>query len=149
MTHGFPQSVRRRGSRKSLPKEVGQAGGSVRPRESLRGPSKVVSDGFALRWRRLLLGAGGESIKVLLEVRHVDGAIGQQRIGEDADGLAGELAKEPLDACLARALRLGVALVVTVALKTRLALVVKRTRRLRGLEWERTATDLHSSMKNV
>ncbi len=76
MAYGFPKGLRRRCARESLPKELGQANGSVRPGESLPYPVEVVSDSFALRQRGLVLSAGGESIKVLLEVRYVDGAIG-------------------------------------------------------------------------
>ena len=98
-----------------MPEEVGEAGGSVCPSESLCGSIETASDDFALRRRLVILSA----IKVLLDVRRVDGAIGKEGVRKDADGLACEFAEEALDACPARALRLGVALVVTVPLKTR------------------------------
>ena len=97
-----------------MPEEVGEAGGSVCPSESLCGSIETASDDFALRRRLVILSA----IKVLLDIRHVDGAIGKEGVGKDADGLACEFAEEALDACPARALRLGVALVVTVPLRT-------------------------------
>jgi hypothetical protein len=126
-----------------LPEEVGEAGGSVCPSESLCGSIETASDDFALRRRLVILSA----IKVLLDVRHVDGAIGKEGVGKDADGLACEFAEEALDACPARALRLGVALVVTVPLKTRAVLVLEWARRMRGVCWEGSATNLHPPMK--
>jgi len=98
-----------------LPEEVGEPGGSVCPSEALYSPIEAASDDFALHRRLVILSA----IKVILDVRHVDGAIGKEGVGKDAEGLACEFAEEALDACPARALRLGVALVVTVPLKTR------------------------------
>jgi hypothetical protein len=87
------------------------------------------------------------AIKVLLDVRRVDGAIGKEGVRKDADGLACEFAEEALDACPARALRLGVALVVTVPLKTRAVLVLEWARRMRGVYREGSATNLHPPMK--
>ena len=126
-----------------MPEEVGEAGGSVCPSESLCGSIETASDDFALRRRLVILSA----IKVILDVRHVDGAIGKEGVGKDAEGLACEFAEEALDACPARALRLGVALVVTVPLKTRAVLVLEWAWRMRGVCWEGSATNLHPPMK--
>ena len=98
-----------------MPEEVGEPGGSVCPSASLYSPIEAASDDFALHQRLVILSA----IKVLLDVGDVDGAVGKEGVGEDAEGFASEFAEEALDACPARALRLGVALVVTVPLKTR------------------------------
>ena len=87
------------------------------------------------------------AIKVLLDVGDVDGAVGKEGVGEDAEGFASEFAKETLDACPARALRVGVALVVTVTLKARAVLVLERARRMRGVYWEGGTTNLHPPKK--
>ena len=126
-----------------MPEEVGEPGGSVCPSASLYSPIEAASDDFALRRRLVILSA----IKVLLDVGDVDGAVGKEGVGEDAEGFASEFAKETLDACPARALRVGVALVVTVTLKARAVLVLERARRMRGVYWEGGTTNLHPPKK--
>ena len=82
-----------------MPEEVGEPGGSVCPSASLYSPIEAASDDFALHRRLVILSA----IKVLLDVGDVDGAVGKEGVGEDAEGFASEFAEEALDACPARA----------------------------------------------
>ena len=126
-----------------MPEEVGEPGGSVCPSASLYSPIEAASDDFALHRRLVILSA----IKVLLDVGDVDGAVGKEGVGEDAEGFASEFAKETLDTCPTRALRVGVALVVTVTLKARAVLVLERARRMRGVYWEGGTTNLHPPKK--